>query len=113
MGFWVVCLVSCSSLSDSFINLAEFFFWNNELIKIRKVALARNKPLIEASAWGSVAASFCIEQVGVPILSADADGRETWNGESVSARLQEYMGRLERPGLLDKMNSGFGEMDLK
>jgi len=48
----------------------------------------------------------------VPTLSADAEGRETWNGESVSARLQEFMGRIERLGVLDKMSAGFGEMDL-
>jgi len=36
------------------------------------VALARGKSLEEAAAWGAVAASFAIEQVGVPVL-----GRET------------------------------------
>ena len=59
-----------------------------------------------------MAASFCIEQVGVPTLSTDAEGRELWNGDSVSVRLQEFMGRIERPGLVEKMSSGFGVMDL-
>ncbi|KAJ5052255.1 uncharacterized protein L3040_002009 [Drepanopeziza brunnea f. sp. 'multigermtubi'] len=59
------------------------------------VGLARGKGLVEASAWGNVAASFMIEQVGVPVLGVDADGRETWNGCSVEKRLEEYMKSCE------------------
>ncbi|KAG9244205.1 pfkB family carbohydrate kinase-like protein [Calycina marina] len=76
------------------------------------VALARHKPLVEASAWGSVAASFCIEQVGVPVLSTDSEGHELWNGDSVSVRLQQYMGCIERPELMEQVSSGFGGMVL-
>ncbi|KAK3503093.1 Ribokinase-like protein [Neurospora crassa] len=61
------------------------------------VALARGKSIEEACAWGSVAASFAIEQVGVPELGMDVEGRETWNGERVEERLSGYM---ERVGLL-------------
>ncbi|GAW14376.1 hypothetical protein ANO14919_037780 [Xylariales sp. No.14919] len=58
------------------------------------VALARGKGLEEAAAWGSVAASFAIEQVGVPTLGRDDEGRETWNGVSVDERFEEFKTRL-------------------
>ncbi|KAF7904000.1 hypothetical protein EAF00_001334 [Botryotinia globosa] len=84
------------------------------------VALARGKGIIEASCWGSVAASFAIEQVGVPVLGVleetegtegeeddwveEGDGEdeedytremETWNGVVVQERLREFMGRVD------------------
>lgn len=55
------------------------------------VALARGKGVVEAAGWGSVAASFMIEQVGVPVLGKNEDGDETWNGSRVEERLEEYM----------------------
>ncbi|KAM0302642.1 hypothetical protein HYE67_009745 [Fusarium culmorum] len=58
------------------------------------VALARGESIEEAVAWGAVAASFAIEQVGVPTLGRDAEGCETWNGQNVEARLQEFRERL-------------------
>ncbi|KAK1780129.1 Ribokinase-like protein [Copromyces sp. CBS 386.78] len=61
------------------------------------VALARGKSIEEACAWGSVAASFAIEQVGVPELGTDGEGSETWNGERVEERLRGY---VERVGLM-------------
>jgi sugar/nucleoside kinase (ribokinase family) len=74
------------------------------------VALARGKGPVEAAAWGSVAASFMIEQVGIPVLGvgmeteageARTDGsdatkpveRETWNGDSVQGRLERLRER--------------------
>ena len=59
------------------------------------VALARGRPIEEACAWANVAASFAVEQVGVPVLGRADDGRETWNGVVVDDRLAEYTGRLE------------------
>lgn len=55
------------------------------------VALSRGKELQEAAAWGNVAASFAIEQVGMPVLGKDGMGRETWNGVQVEQRLDEYV----------------------
>ena len=41
--------------------------------------------------YGSVAASFAVEQVGTPILtSSPVEGPENWNGESVRDRLNSY-----------------------
>ncbi|EAT87060.1 hypothetical protein HBI56_140060 [Parastagonospora nodorum] len=48
--------------------------------------------LEEAAAWGSISASFAIEQVGMPILASDGQG-ETWNGVKVEDRLAEYKNR--------------------
>lgn len=59
------------------------------------VALARGKNIEEASAWGSVAASFAIEQVGVPVLGQNSEGLETWNDIVVQERLKEFMARAE------------------
>ncbi|KAH6688085.1 Ribokinase-like protein [Plectosphaerella plurivora] len=53
------------------------------------VALARGKDIEEAALWGSISASFAIEQIGVPALGRDGTGKETWNGASVYDRLAE------------------------
>jgi hypothetical protein len=57
-------------------------------------ALARGRSLEEAAAWGTVAASFAIEQVGMPVLGTDTDGKETWNGVVVDERFEEFKTRL-------------------
>ncbi|KAK5175151.1 uncharacterized protein LTR77_000288 [Saxophila tyrrhenica] len=61
------------------------------------VGLVRTGDVVEAAEWGSVAASFCIEQVGVPeletIISTATCTDELWNGESVHDRLEEYRKR--------------------
>ncbi|KAK4230071.1 Ribokinase-like protein [Podospora fimiseda] len=56
------------------------------------VALARGKSIEEACCWGNVAASFAIEQVGMPLLGEG--GEETWNGEVVEERLKRFLGRV-------------------
>ncbi|KAM0712506.1 hypothetical protein Q7P37_011603 [Cladosporium fusiforme] len=59
------------------------------------VGLVRTEfDVVEAARWGSVAASFCIEQVGMPQLTAvNTPGVELWNGVSVEERLQELKKR--------------------
>lgn len=61
------------------------------------IGLARGVGLEAACRWGSVAASFAIEQVGMPVLTSAVgnDGMNTgqaelWNGESVMKRLDDY-----------------------
>ncbi|KAK7744836.1 hypothetical protein SLS62_009998 [Diatrype stigma] len=66
----------------------------NTFLGALAVALARGKSLEEAAAWATVAASLAIEQVGVPILGHDAEGRETWNGVRVDDRFEELKTRL-------------------
>jgi len=58
------------------------------------VALARGKTIEEACGWGNVAASFAIEQVGVPVLGKDEEGEEVWNGVKVEERLKAYQERI-------------------
>ncbi|QGI85250.1 unnamed protein product [Fusarium fujikuroi] len=58
------------------------------------VALARGESLEDAVACATVAASFAIEQVGVPTIGRDAEGREAWNGHNVEDRLREFRKRL-------------------
>lgn len=56
----------------------------------------------EAMQHGNVAASFALEQIGLPNVE-ERDGRVVCNGVGVLERLQEYNGRLsELPGLLDR-----------
>ena len=62
------------------------------------VGLVRNEgDAVEAARWGSVAASFCIEQVGMPslstVISTATCADELWNDESVFDRLEEYQKR--------------------
>ena len=51
--------------------------------------------LEEAAIWGSISASFAIEQVGMPILSHTPED-ERWNGVRVEERLSEFKQRLAR-----------------
>ena len=51
--------------------------------------------VIFAACAGNVAASFVVEQVGVPVLSLAEDGTELWNGANVSARFQAYRARVD------------------
>ena len=50
---------------------------------------------IFAACAGNVAASFVVEQVGVPTLSSSEAGTELWNGADVIARFQTYRARLD------------------
>ncbi|KJZ78126.1 hypothetical protein HIM_02763 [Hirsutella minnesotensis 3608] len=60
----------------------------NAFLGAMSVALARGRPLEAAAACGSVAASFAIEQVGMPLLTMSNDGDEMWNGVRVRERLE-------------------------
>lgn len=57
------------------------------------VGLVRtNFDVVEAARWGSVAASLCIEQVGMPQLADfPSGGKELWNGVSVEDRLRDMI----------------------
>ena len=56
--------------------------------------MSPDDPIFAACA-GNVAASFVVEQVGVPTLSLSEDGTELWNGEDVSSRFRDYRARLD------------------
>ena len=59
---------------------------------VRATSVTSGDRLKEAAIWGTVAASFAIEQIGVPTLGEDEQG-ETWNGVHVGERLAEYKRR--------------------
>ena len=60
---------------------------------VRSGAKSGLERLEEAAAWGSIAASFAIEQVGMPALSQGQEG-ERWNHVVVEERLSEFKQRL-------------------
>jgi fructose-1-phosphate kinase PfkB-like protein len=49
---------------------------------------------VVAAIYGQVAASFAIEQVGLPTISGEGED-ELWNGVSVEDRLKKYMQEVE------------------
>jgi len=53
--------------------------------------------ITEASMYGNVAASFAIEQIGLPSCEV-SDGEEMWNGTRVMERLSQYRERLSSTG---------------
>lgn len=59
------------------------------------VALARGHGIEDAAIWGSIAASFAIEQVGMPSLKQGSSNEpETWNSVVVDERLKEFRARV-------------------
>ena len=64
----------------------------NAFLGALAITHARGSSLEEAARWGAVAASFAIEQVGMPVLSIDESG-ERWNGVAVGERMRELEGR--------------------
>ncbi|KAK1812791.1 hypothetical protein LTR12_012818 [Friedmanniomyces endolithicus] len=57
------------------------------------VGWQKTQSYVEAAAYGTVAASFALEQVGLPLRSGEGSG-ELWNGCSVEDRLAEYRQRI-------------------
>lgn len=56
---------------------------------------ATSGDVCEAVKYGHVAASFAVEQIGLPEFTKE-DGRELCNGVSVEDRLQDYKKSLSR-----------------
>lgn len=54
------------------------------------VGFHKELDIIKAAQWGTVAASFALEQTGLPKLTTDSNGRELWNGTCFADRLQAY-----------------------
>ena len=63
---------------------------------VRGSATSGLENIEEAAIWGSISASFAIEQVGMPTLSLSSEGGETWNGSRVGDRLSDFKERLNR-----------------
>jgi len=52
--------------------------------------------LMVAVVWGSVAASFIVQQVGLPVLTTSEDGSETWNGAGVRERVDNLVAECSK-----------------
>ncbi|KAF3181140.1 hypothetical protein TWF106_008914 [Orbilia oligospora] len=57
------------------------------------IGLVRTGDIILAAAYATVAASFAIEQIGMPVLSQTGK-TELWNGVEAKGRLKEYLQRI-------------------
>ncbi|RAK98662.1 pfkB family carbohydrate kinase [Aspergillus ibericus CBS 121593] len=57
---------------------------------------ARYNHVLTALIFATVAASFVVEQIGVPRMSTDSDGRELWNETEFTERVRLYTQRLYR-----------------
>lgn len=64
----------------------------NAFLGAYAVGYLKTGDVVQAACYGSVGASFALEQAGVPEKSGEGE-EELWNGVSVFARLQEYLAR--------------------
>lgn len=55
--------------------------------------LEKTKDCTEAAIFGSVAASFAVEQIGLP-TKGFSNNADTWNEEAFESRLQQYRSRI-------------------
>jgi len=62
-------------------------------ITLARAAIIDYLAVENAAVYGAVAASFAIEQVGMPNLGK-AGNEENWNGDSVQKRIRELQGRM-------------------
>jgi hypothetical protein len=65
--------------------------WTKDWMFDRVSRLAENELTI-AVIWGTVAASFIVEQVGLPVMTTREDGTEMWNGDLVRDRVKHLEG---------------------
>jgi hypothetical protein len=68
----------------------------NAFLGAYAIGYLKTRDSYKAACYGSVAASFALEQTGVPRRTI-LDGHELWNGEDVHQRLKSYMERFTLP----------------
>jgi fructose-1-phosphate kinase PfkB-like protein len=66
----------------------------NSFLGAFTVKFQSTRDITEAVIAATVAASFTIEQVGLPIRTLSG-GRELWNGEEVASRIERYRAMLK------------------
>lgn len=54
---------------------------------------ACDKDVVEASALASVAASFSLQQIGLPTLCTEIENRDGWNGDTFASRCEIYQAK--------------------
>lgn len=65
----------------------------NAFLGAYAVGYLKTEDSYQAGYYGSVAASFALEQIGIPQRSV-SNGQELWNGVDVGERLKSYMDRF-------------------
>lgn len=64
------------------------------------IGLQETSDFVKAASYGTVAASFALEQIGLPVLDKDiCSGEEVWNGCGTSQRLKDYENRLKEKNI--------------
>ncbi|PWY77453.1 PfkB family carbohydrate kinase [Aspergillus heteromorphus CBS 117.55] len=71
--------------------LAESTTWQKAV-----KAGSKHDHILAALIFATVAASFVVEQIGVPHISTSSDGRELWNETEFTERVRLYTQRLYR-----------------
>ena len=64
--------------------------WKSKMVSMR----LGDRLISVAVVWGSVAASFIVEQVGLPVLTTRENGTESWNGASFKDRVDDLIRRI-------------------
>lgn len=57
---------------------------------------ARGEDVLKASALASVAASFSLQQIGLPSLCTEVESRDRWDEDTFTRRCELYQDRLSR-----------------
>lgn len=57
---------------------------------------ARGDDVLKASALASVAASFSLQQIGLPSLCTEIEGLDRWNDDTFTGRCEIYQNRFSR-----------------
>ena len=71
----------------------------NAFLGAYAIGYLKTRDSYQAACYGSVAATFALEQIGIPCRTV-LNGQELWNGVDVSERLKAYMARII-PGTSD------------
>lgn len=99
------CLVSSNSMtgrhkwlpafSDSDFTVVDATGAGNTFLGALTFAMsACGHDVVEASALASVAASFSLQQIGLPNLSAESESRDICNGDTFARRCEIYRAKL-------------------
>lgn len=99
------CLVSSNSIPERHRWLPAFYDSDSLVVDatgagntfLGALAFAmsvRGHNVIEASALASVAASFSLQQIGLPSLSEKSEGRDHWNGDTFARRYEIYQAQI-------------------
>lgn len=99
------CLISSNSIPERHKWLPAFYASDSKILDANgagKTFLgaltfamsACGHDVVEASALASVAASFSLQQIGLPNLGSESENEDTWNGDTFARRCETYRARF-------------------